>query len=73
VTDAGKRPFPCGRPGLQYRQARPHLSDPGAGAVGFVLERTAAVDLAAAVVEVLGGAIYLSTAPDWRPGSEGQE
>jgi len=41
--------------------------------VGFVLERTAAVDLTAAVVAVLGGEIYLSTTPGRWPGSEGQE
>jgi len=50
-----------------------HLSAPGAGAVGFVLERTAAVDLTAAVVAVLGGEVYLSTTPGRWPGSEGQE
>jgi len=72
VTDACKRPFPCGRRRLQSPQARPHLSAPGAGAVGFVLERTAAVDLTAAVVAVLGGEIYLSTTPGRWPGSEGQ-
>jgi hypothetical protein len=41
--------------------------------VGFVLERTAAVDITAPVVAVLGGEICLSTTPGRWPGSEGQE
>ena len=71
VTDACKRLFPCGRRRLQSPQARTHLSAPGV--VGFVLERTAAVDLTAAVVAVLGGEISFSTTPGRWPGSEGQE
>ena len=44
-----------------------------AGAAGFVLKRTAAVDLTAAVDAVLRGGTYVSPALGWRPGSEGQE
>jgi DNA-binding NarL/FixJ family response regulator len=40
----------------------------GAGAAGFVLKRTAAVDLTAAVEAVLRGEIYVSAVLGWRPG-----
>jgi DNA-binding NarL/FixJ family response regulator len=38
-----------------------------AGAAGFVLKRTAAVDLTAAVDAVLRGEIYVSAVLGWRP------
>jgi DNA-binding NarL/FixJ family response regulator len=44
-----------------------------AGAAGFVLKRTAAVDLVAAVDAVLRGETYVSPALGWRPESEGHE
>jgi DNA-binding NarL/FixJ family response regulator len=40
----------------------------GAGAAGFVLKRTAAVDLMAAVDAVLRGETYVSPVLGWRPG-----
>jgi DNA-binding NarL/FixJ family response regulator len=40
----------------------------GAGAAGFVLKRTAAVDLPAAVDAVLRGETYVSSVLGWRPG-----
>jgi DNA-binding NarL/FixJ family response regulator len=40
----------------------------GAGAAGFVLKRTAAVDLRAAVDAVLRGEIYVSAVLGWRHG-----
>ncbi|HKB36661.1 MAG TPA: response regulator transcription factor [Gemmataceae bacterium] len=40
----------------------------GAGAAGFVLKRTAAADLRAAVDAVLRGETYVSPALGWRPG-----
>jgi DNA-binding NarL/FixJ family response regulator len=43
----------------------------GAGAAGFVLKRTAAVDLTAAVDAVLRGQTFVSPALGWRPGSPG--
>jgi hypothetical protein len=46
---------------------------PRRSAVGFVLKRTVAVDLTAAVVAVLGGKIYLSTTRGRWPSSESQE
>jgi DNA-binding NarL/FixJ family response regulator len=45
----------------------------GAGAAGFVLKRTAAMDLNAAVDAVLRGETYASPAMGRRPGLEGQE
>ena len=39
-----------------------------AGAAGFVLKRTAAVDLLAAVDAVLRGETYVSAGPGWPPG-----
>jgi DNA-binding NarL/FixJ family response regulator len=45
----------------------------GAGAAGFVLKRTAAVELTAAVDAVLRGETYVSAALGWRPESEDQE
>ena len=45
----------------------------GAGAAGFVLKRTAALDLTAAVDAVLRGETYVSPALGRRPKSEGQE
>ena len=45
----------------------------GAGAAGFVLKRTAAADLPAAVDAVLRGETYVSPALGWRPEPEGQE
>jgi DNA-binding NarL/FixJ family response regulator len=42
-----------------------------AGAKGFVLKRTAAVDLTAAVDAVLRGEVYVSPMKDRRPGVEG--
>ena len=44
----------------------------GAGAAGFVLKRTAAADLTAAVDAVLRGETYVSPALGWRPEPEGQ-
>src|SRR5262249_27409273 len=41
-----------------------------AGAAGFVLKRTAAGDLAAAVDAVLRGETYVSPVLNWRPDSE---
>jgi DNA-binding NarL/FixJ family response regulator len=43
-----------------------------AGAAGFVLKWTAAVDLAAAVDAVLRGETYVSAGLGWRPGEEGE-
>src|SRR5262245_37538898 len=40
----------------------------GAGAAGFVLKRTAVVDLPAAVDAVLRGETYVSAALGWQPG-----
>ena len=40
----------------------------GAGAAGFVLKRTAAADLTAAVQAVLRGETYVSARLGWRPG-----
>jgi DNA-binding NarL/FixJ family response regulator len=40
----------------------------GSGAAGFVLKRTAAVDLTAAVDAVLRGETYVSAVLGWRPG-----
>jgi DNA-binding NarL/FixJ family response regulator len=40
----------------------------GAGAAGFVLKRTAAVDLTAAVDAVLRGETYVSAVLGWQPG-----
>jgi two-component system invasion response regulator UvrY len=40
----------------------------GAGAAGFVLKRTAAADLTAAVQAVLRGETYVSAGLGWRPG-----
>jgi DNA-binding NarL/FixJ family response regulator len=40
----------------------------GAGAAGFVLKRTAAADLTAAVDAVLRGETYVSPGLDWPPG-----
>jgi DNA-binding NarL/FixJ family response regulator len=45
----------------------------GAGAAGFVLKRTAAVDLTAAVDAVLRGETYVSPVLGWRPDSPGSE
>jgi DNA-binding NarL/FixJ family response regulator len=45
----------------------------GAGAAGFVLKRTAAGDLTAAVDAVLRGETYVSPGLDWPPGSEADE
>jgi DNA-binding NarL/FixJ family response regulator len=45
----------------------------GAGAAGFVLKRTAAEDLTAAVNAVLRGETYVSPALGWRPELEGHE
>src|SRR5262245_33005225 len=45
----------------------------GAGALGFVLKRTAVVDLIAAVDTVLRGETYVSPALGWRPGCEDHE
>jgi DNA-binding NarL/FixJ family response regulator len=45
----------------------------GAGAAGFVLKRTAAVDLILAVDAVLRGEIYVSPVLGWRPESEGDQ
>jgi DNA-binding NarL/FixJ family response regulator len=42
----------------------------GAGAAGFVLKRTAGVELTAAVDAVLRGEIFVSAALDWRPEGE---
>jgi DNA-binding NarL/FixJ family response regulator len=45
----------------------------GAGAAGFVLKRTAAVDLTGAVDAVLRGETYVSPVLGWRPGLEGHD
>ena len=45
----------------------------GAGAARFVLKRTAAVDLTAAVDAVLRGETYVSAVLGWRPESKGGE
>jgi DNA-binding NarL/FixJ family response regulator len=45
----------------------------GGGAAGFVLKRTAAVDLTAAVDAVLRGETYVSPALGQRPKSDGGE
>jgi len=45
----------------------------GAGASGFVLKRTAGIDLTAAVDAVLRGETYVSPSLGWRPQLEGQE
>jgi DNA-binding NarL/FixJ family response regulator len=45
----------------------------GAGAAGFVLKRTAAVDLIAAVDAVFRGEIYVSPVLGWRPKVEGDK
>jgi DNA-binding NarL/FixJ family response regulator len=45
----------------------------GAGAAGFVLKRTAAVDLKEAVDAVLRGETYVSPVLGWRPEVEGHE
>jgi DNA-binding NarL/FixJ family response regulator len=42
----------------------------GAGAAGFVLKRTAVVDLTAAVDAVLRGESYVSPVLNWRPAPE---
>jgi DNA-binding NarL/FixJ family response regulator len=44
----------------------------GTGAAGYVLKRTAAADLTAAVDAVLRGETYVSPVLGWRPESEGQ-
>jgi DNA-binding NarL/FixJ family response regulator len=41
----------------------------GAGAAGFVLKRTAAVDLTSAVDAVLKGETYVSSVLGWQPGA----
>ena len=48
-----------------------HAQAVRAGAAGFVLKRTVAVDLTAAVDAVLRGETYVSSAVGRRPGSEG--
>jgi DNA-binding NarL/FixJ family response regulator len=45
----------------------------GAGALGFVLKRTAAVDLPVAVDAVLLGVTSVSPALGWRPEAEGPD
>jgi DNA-binding NarL/FixJ family response regulator len=45
----------------------------GAGAAGFVLKRTAGVDLLAAVDAVLRGESYVSPVLGWRPELKGDE
>jgi DNA-binding NarL/FixJ family response regulator len=45
----------------------------GIGAVGFVLKRTAGVDLPAAVEAILRGEVYVSPVLGWKPPSQGQE
>jgi DNA-binding NarL/FixJ family response regulator len=45
----------------------------GDGAAGFVLKRTAAVDLTAAVDAVLRGETYVSPVLGWRPEVQGHE
>jgi DNA-binding NarL/FixJ family response regulator len=59
---------------LSVHDEKPAISGAlAAGAAGFVLKRTAAVDLPAAVDAVLRGEIYVSAVLDWRPEREGQE
>ena len=45
----------------------------GAGAAGFVLKRTAAVDLTEAVDAILRGETYVSPVLGWRPEREGHQ
>jgi DNA-binding NarL/FixJ family response regulator len=59
---------------LSVHDEQPAVSQAlGAGAAGFVLKRTAALDLIAAVDAVLRGETYVSPALDWRPKIEGNE
>jgi DNA-binding NarL/FixJ family response regulator len=59
---------------LSVYDERPALCQAlGAGAAGFVLKRTAAADLTAAVDAVLGGGTYVSPALSWRPDSAVQQ
>ena len=66
-------------PGLRVIVLSVHDESPaisqalGAGAAGFVLKRTAAVDLTAAVDAVLRGETYVSPALDWQPDSGADE
>ena len=61
-------------PGLRVLVLSVHDEQPavsqalGAGATGFVLKRTVATDLTAAVDAVLRGETYVSPALGWRPG-----
>jgi DNA-binding NarL/FixJ family response regulator len=53
---------------LSVHDEQPAVSQAvGAGAAGFVLKRTAAVDLTAAVDAVLRGETYVSPVLAWRP------
>src|SRR5262245_40865726 len=57
---------------LSVHDEPPALSQAlGAGAAGFVLKRTAAVDLTVAVDAVLRGEHYVSPTLGWRPGPGG--
>src|SRR5215472_9305531 len=54
---------------LSVHDEQPAVSQAlGAGAAGFVLKRTIATDLTAAVDAVLRGETYVSPAVGWRPG-----
>jgi DNA-binding NarL/FixJ family response regulator len=54
---------------LSVHDEQPAVSQAlGAGAAGFVLKRTIATDLTAAVDAVLRGETYVSPALGWRPG-----
>ena len=59
---------------LSVHDEQPALSQAlDAGAAGFVLKRTAALDLGAAVDAVLRGETYVSPVLGWRPDPGGQE
>jgi DNA-binding NarL/FixJ family response regulator len=59
---------------LSVHDEQPAVSQAlGAGATGFVLKRTAAMDLLPAVDAVLRGETYVSPVLGWRPESEGDE
>jgi DNA-binding NarL/FixJ family response regulator len=59
---------------LSVHDEQPAISEAlGAGAAGFVLKRTAVVDLTPAVDAILRGETYVSPALGWSPESEGRE
>jgi hypothetical protein len=66
-------PLSARRRRLQSPQPGAHHSAPGAGAVGSVLKRTAAVHFNQVNEAVLGGELNSSTTPGLWPDSEGRE